>query len=85
MQQKIVRIGNSIGVIIPKDIAKKSGIKAGSKVYVDKDPNGSSIIINKDATALSSSITPDFLKIVNNVHKKYGPALRRLAQPNHDR
>ncbi len=81
--QKIITVGNSLGVIIPKELAKKTGLKSGSKVFVDKDPNGQSIVINKNARAFDSSITPDFLRIVGNINKKYGPALKELAGQNH--
>lgn len=78
MIQKIIKVGNSIGVIIPNEIAKKAGLKVGKKVFVEKDPNGSTVLINEDANVLSS-ITPGFLNIVENINKKYGVALKNLA------
>lgn len=79
MLQKVIQVGNSLGVVIPKDMAKKTGLKAGSNVYVQKDPNGPSIVINSNTPVFDSSITPDFLRIVSNINKKYGPALKELA------
>ncbi len=78
MTQKIIKVGNSLGIVIPKDLALQVGIKAGNEVFVEKDPNGMSIVVNKNKV-FDSSITPDFLKIVGNINKKYGPALSELA------
>lgn len=80
MQQKIIPIGNSVGVIIPKELIDKIGLQVGSEVFIDKDPHGTSILIHKDKDALKSSLTPGFLKIVNNIHLKYGNALQELAK-----
>ncbi len=77
--QKVIQVGNSLGIVIPKELAKKSGLKAGSNVYIQKDPNGPSIVINSKSRVFDSSITPDFLRIVSGINKKYGPALKELA------
>lgn len=84
MLQKIIQIGNSIGVVIPKELARQTGVKAGSKIYMEKDHNGSTILISKNQKSFNSSITPDFLRIISNINKKYGPALQELANKNHD-
>ena len=79
MIQKIIRVGNSLGIIIPNEVARKSNLKVGKKVFIDKDPNGSTVLISENANTFKSSVTPDFLKIVNSINKKYGTALRNLA------
>ena len=82
MIQKIIPIGNSIGILIPREIANKAGLKAGIKVHIENDPTGSSISINKNATLARSSLTPDFARIMAAINKKYGPALKKLASPD---
>lgn len=83
MIQKIIKVGNSLGVLIPRELVAQVGLVAGNKVYMEKDPNGTSIVINKNSKVFSSSITPDFLRIVDNINKKYGVALKNLAKKNH--
>lgn len=36
MKQKILKVGNSLGVTIPSDFVKSLGIQAGDKVEVEK-------------------------------------------------
>ena len=80
MKQKIIQIGNSAGVTIPKEVLKETGLKNGSRVYVEKDPNGETIYITRKERLFTSSITPDFLAVLDKVNKKYGAALKRLAK-----
>ncbi len=79
MEQTIIQIGNSYGIIIPKQILNSSGLKPGNKVIVQNDLNGKSIILSQNKNGLTSSITPDFLKILENINKKYGLAFKKLA------
>lgn len=78
MEQKIIRIGNSIGITLPKKITDKLGLKPGNKVNVEKDPSGDDIIISKSGNK-ASSITPGFLNVLNRVNKRYQKALQKLA------
>jgi len=80
MKQKVIQIGNSTGVTIPKKILKEAGLKNGSSVYVEKDPNGKTIYITQREKLFNSSITPNFLDVLEKVNKRYGPALRKLAK-----
>lgn len=80
MKQRVIQIGNSVGITIPKKILKEAGLKNGSSVYVEKDPNGKTIYITQKEKVFNSSITPDFLGILEKVNKRYDPALRKLAK-----
>lgn len=53
--QKIIKIGNSSGIIIPKPLLKYLGWKAGSVVDVSYHPIMKAIIV-KDKTGLGISI-----------------------------
>lgn len=78
MIQKIIQIGNSIGVIIPQILAKNS-LKAGDTVYIDKDQSSNTFTINKDRKK-SSSITPHFLSVLDRVNKQYSKTFKELAK-----
>ncbi|OGK08528.1 hypothetical protein A2767_05520 [Candidatus Roizmanbacteria bacterium RIFCSPHIGHO2_01_FULL_35_10] len=80
MEQTIIQIGNSYGVIIPKKIMTDTGLKPGNKVFVQKDPNGNTITLSKNGKKSASSITPDFLRVVEKINKKYEPAFKALAR-----
>ncbi len=79
MQQKIIQIGNSTGIIFPKDLLEKKGLKAGAQVFIEENTDDNLIIISKNKGAYSS-ITPAFIKILEKINKNYGIALRDLAQ-----
>lgn len=78
MIQKIIQIGNSIGIIIPQILAKNS-LKAGDIVYVEKDQTSNTFIINKDKKKFSS-ITPHFLSVLDRVNKQYSKTFKELAK-----
>lgn len=80
MKQRVIQIGNSTGVTIPKNILKEAGLKNGSRVYVEKDPNGKTIYVTQKERLFSSTITPDFLVALDKVNKKYRAALKKLAK-----
>ncbi len=78
MLQSVIKVGNSIGVIIPKALAGKS-LKRGDKVFVEKDPASGTYLIHKNGKKTTSSITPHFLQVLDRVNKQYGRAFRAIA------
>jgi antitoxin component of MazEF toxin-antitoxin module len=44
MKQKIIKVGNSLGVTIPADFVKNAGIKPGDKVEVKKNIEENKIV-----------------------------------------
>lgn len=79
MQQKIINIGNSAGILIPKYILNQNGLKAGDKIVLEPDLNGGAFVVSKIGKKTISSLTPKFLKTVEKVNKEYGKALAQLA------
>ncbi len=81
MQQKIIQIGNSTGVILPKVLLEEMGLEAGEEVIIEQDPTDNSLrIVKKGSKSLRSSISPKFMEILEKVNKNYGSALKELAQ-----
>jgi len=78
MEQTIIQIGNSTGVIIPSELKKKAGLKKGSKVTLTLTSNNE-VVIQK-GTGKKNSITPEFLDWLEAFNKEYGPALKELAE-----
>lgn len=80
MNQKIIQIGNSTGVILPKVLTDNLGLKPGTEVFIEQDLTGDALIISKESNNYShTSITPKFMELLENVNKNYGKALRELA------
>lgn len=73
MQLTVKKRGNSLSVIIPKEIATQLNIEDGDSIYLTQTPNGYEI----------SATDPDFAKkmdIARQGIKKYRNALINLAQ-----
>lgn len=67
MVQKVIKIGTSAGVTIPKKQLEELGFKVGDQIEV---------IIGKPGK-LTEEI--EFMSTMNKFMKEYGPALKRLA------
>lgn len=77
MEQTVIKVGNSIGVIIPQSL--KAGFKPGDKIIVEKGANGAIIATKKGSKKAVASIDPQFLQIVERVNKRYAAAFKELA------
>jgi len=81
MQQKIIQIGNSTGVIIPKSLLDQVGFQAGNEVEIQENKSDNSLVIIKKGQKMnSSSINSHFLHILDKVNKQYSSALKELAE-----
>ena len=81
MQQKIIQIGNSTGIIIPKILLDQVGLYAGNEIEIREDKTDNSLIISKKGAKLqSASLNKHFFKILEKVNKNYNSALKRLAE-----
>ena len=72
-ETKSRKLGNSLGAIIPKEIAARLNIQAGSTLYFTDAPDGVRI----------SAQNPDFalkMKAAASLSRRYRNALRELAK-----
>lgn len=79
MEQKVIKIGNSLGVILPKQIIKSLNIKFGQKLYVDVYEKEKTIILRIKKN-LANGITPEFIRYLNEFSERYKDALSELAR-----
>jgi bifunctional DNA-binding transcriptional regulator/antitoxin component of YhaV-PrlF toxin-antitoxin module len=74
--QVVFKAGNSSVIALPKDL----GFKPGDKVIVDRGLKiGTAFVSKAGVKQTSYSITPEFLKILDGINKRYGKALNELA------
>ena len=69
MVQQAIQIGNSIGVIIPKNVLEEKGIKVGDKIQVDVKPIKKSV----------GGVDAKFMKMVDEFIEKHKDVLEQLA------
>ena len=70
---KVRKIGNSIGVILPKEVVKKLNINEGDLIYATDSPEGINL----------TPYDPNFelaMKAFNRSRRKYRNALKELAK-----
>lgn len=80
MLQKIIQVGNSAAVTIPKDFLKTSRLKVGDAVIVDIDQDVSEISIRPQETSKRLPLTPEFFRWLKKFTAEYRPALEELAK-----
>lgn len=80
MLQKIIQVGNSAAVTIPKDFLRTSRLKIGDSVMVEIDSDISQISIRPQETAKRVSLTPEFLRWLKKFTDEYRPVLEELAK-----
>ncbi|OGH18584.1 MAG: hypothetical protein A2868_02360 [Candidatus Levybacteria bacterium RIFCSPHIGHO2_01_FULL_40_15b] len=76
MEQTVVRIGNSVGIIIPQQIRKSTGINAGDKVLVEEKNKKIGIYPIKKAVG---GVNAKFMKMVNEFMEEHRDVLQALA------
>ena len=73
-KQRLTKIGNSVGIIIPKPLLDTLGLEVGKELYIENVQD--KIVIEKEKT---STVSPEFLKIAENIGKKYKAVFSELA------
>lgn len=70
---KITTVGNSVGLVLPKDILAKLRVKKGDSLYVIETPNGVELTPYDPAFAAQMDAAEDIMQQNRNV-------LRKLAE-----
>ena len=77
-KQKIIRVGNSVAVTIPKEVLNKTGWKPGDEVMVEADRVGEAMGVY--TVGSNSRSSADVSAALEKINKRYGPALKKLSQ-----
>ncbi|NMB91706.1 AbrB/MazE/SpoVT family DNA-binding domain-containing protein [candidate division WWE3 bacterium] len=73
-KQKLTKIGNSVGVIIPAEVLKELGLNHKSDVYLEQVQNG--VVIKKTEIEY---VSPEVLHVAERVADRYEDAFKELA------
>lgn len=79
MEQKVIKIGNSQGIIIPQKVLTAAGVKQGDKVIVEEKNKKITITPNK-ANNNEEIIDAEVYSVAKNLLKRYGKAFAQLAE-----
>ena len=78
MLQKVIKVGNSSAVTLPKQILEEFKIKAGDQVYVELDHSTSAVIISAKENPYKG-VSPDIASWTKKFIEKNRKALEDLA------
>lgn len=81
MNLTVIRIGNSAGVVLPKDIREDNDIHIGDKVSVlPTQEKGKLLIAKQQKTKKSRKVTTKFAQMVDEFMTEHEDVLRTLAE-----
>lgn len=70
---KVTTIGNSVGIILPKDILAKLRVEKGDQVHVTETPNGIEIVP-------FDPVLSKQMEVAHKVMRKHRDVLKKLAE-----
>lgn len=78
MEQTVIKVGNSLGIILPKYIVKELNLKLGQRLYLDVYQNEKTLTLRLNKN-MAKGITPEFIKFLDEFIKKHHSSLSKLA------
>lgn len=79
MNQKVIKVGSSAAVTIPKGSLETLGFSVGSKVSVSIDPKAKRMVVESAEQAVEDSVDKETLAWTKEFIKEYEGALKELA------
>lgn len=70
---KVTTVGNSTGIVLPKELLQKLKIQKGDTLYVTETPDGVQMTPYEEEFAHT-------MEVAENIMRRYRDALRQLAQ-----
>ena len=70
---KVTTVGNSVGIVLPKEVLQRLHIEKGDMLYLSETPGGVQL----------TPYRPEFAKVVEagrRITRKYRNTLRKLAE-----
>jgi len=77
--QKVIKVGNSLAVTLPRQFISEQNIQSGQKIFVDVDSD-SNIVQIKTKDNASHNITPEFKQWLQEVRIKHSETIKELAK-----
>ena len=81
MLQKVIKVGNSYAVTIPRGFVDEVKLKAGQQIRVEEDIELETLTVQPlRANLKQGNLTPEFLTWLKKFNAKYKDALTELAK-----
>lgn len=81
MLQKIIKVGNSYAVTIPKDFVKSRGVNDAQTVSLKINEETDEVVLKFgiDQESVKEVVDPEVYKVAKQLLKRYLPAFKELA------
>jgi putative addiction module antidote len=70
---KVIAVGDSLGVILPKEMLGRLKVDVGDRVYLSKTPSGQQLSPCDEEFAAK-------MEAADSIMRRYGDALKKLAE-----
>lgn len=80
MLQKIIQVGNSLAVVLPKPFVQKARFKAGEEVQVETNETIRAVYIRPKSAKGDPALTPEFKAWLDEVVEKERDIIAALAK-----
>jgi antitoxin component of MazEF toxin-antitoxin module len=80
MVQKIIRVGNSLAVTLPKSFTDKVNFKAGDDVSVETNEGIRAIYIRANSAMNNPGLTPEFKDWLDSIAEGEKDVIKSLAK-----
>jgi len=80
MLQKILQVGNSLAITLPKDFTQSSRYKKGEEVIVETDSASGMLLMKPKTYTERLNLTPEFYQWLDQTSKKYEEVIKELAR-----
>lgn len=79
MIQKIIKVGNSAAITIPKEFLKVSGLEIGDEMVIETNPKNKVFYAKPKTLTGRMSLTPEFFDWLEDISTKYEDTIKELA------
>lgn len=79
MIQKIIKVGNSAAITIPKEFLQDARYKIGEEVALEVNSHLRTLVVKPKSQASNKTLTPEFKDWLDGFMKEYQPILEKLA------
>lgn len=78
--QKIIKVGNSAALTLPKEFLQEAGLRIGDEMAVETNAKMKMFLAKPKDQAGGSTLTPEFKKWLDDFVQEYRPVLKKLAR-----
>lgn len=80
MIQKIIKVGNSAAITIPKIFLQEANLHIGEDVAIETNLQEKTLLLKPKNKANEMYLTPEFYQWLDTISEKYEDAIKELAR-----